>query len=112
MINPLDIFKIKAGIGNFANDHPKFYPFLLAVAAAGAKEGTIVEMKVTTPEGKELETNLRLTESDIELVRLLRELGGSLQKSSPSDNAQGGGEKTEDPASQDRPEGTEDTGDA
>ena len=80
MINPLDFFKVKAGLGKFAANHPKFFPFMKAVAAAGAKEGTIVEMKVTTPEGKELETNLRLTDEDIELIRMLREIGSGLQK--------------------------------
>lgn len=80
MINPLDFFKVKAGLGKFSANHPKFFPFMKAVAEAGAREGTIVEMKVTTPEGKELETNLRLTDEDIELIRMLREIGSGLQK--------------------------------
>ena len=86
MINPLDFFKIKNGLGRVSADHPKLFPFMRAVSAAGAKEGTIVEMKVTTPEGKELETNLRLTANDIEVFRMLRELGGAMSKEASQDS--------------------------
>ena len=88
MINPLDFFKIKNGLGRVSADHPKLFPFMRAVSAAGAKEGTIVEMKVTTPEGKELETNLRLTANDIEVFRMLRELGGAMSKEASQDSTQ------------------------
>ena len=54
MINPFDFFKVKAGLGKLGEEHPKLFPFMKAVSAAGAREGTIVEMKVTTPEGQVL----------------------------------------------------------
>ncbi len=77
MINPFDFFKVKAGLGKLGEEHPKLFPFMQAVSAAGAKEGTIVEMKVTTPEGQVLESNLKLTANDIELFRMIREIGGA-----------------------------------
>ena len=76
MINPMELFKVKGLLGEFGTNHPKFFPFLQAVAQAGAKEGTVVEMTVTTPEGRKMETNLRLSQSDLELIRLIRELAG------------------------------------
>ena len=76
MINPMDFFKVKGMLGEFSANHPKFFPFLQAVSQAGAREGTIVEMAVTTPEGQKLETNLRLTQSDIELIHMIREIAG------------------------------------
>ncbi len=80
MVNPMDLFKVKGLLGEFGTNHPKFFPFLQAVAQAGAKEGTIVEMSVLTPEGQKMETNLRLSESDLELIRLIREMAGQGDK--------------------------------
>ena len=77
MINPLDFFKVKAGLGKLGEEHPKLFPCMKAVSAAGAREGTIVEMKVTTPEGQVLESNMKLTANDIELFRMIREIGGA-----------------------------------
>ena len=98
-MNPMDFLKIRAGLINFSQNHPKFFPFMRAVAAAGAKEGTVVEMKVTTPEGKELETNLKLSAEDLELIHMIRELGSGFQKTAgqepPADtqNAEPDGEE-------------------
>ena len=88
MINPMDLFKVKGLLGEFGTIHPKFFPFLQAVAQAGAKEGTIVEMTVTTPEGTKMETNLRLSESDLELIRLIREMAGQGDKKGDDKNAE------------------------
>ena len=35
---------------------------------------TIIEIKVTTPDGESLESNLRLKESDLEVLRQMQEL--------------------------------------
>ncbi len=88
MINPMDLFKVKGLLGEFGTNHPKFFPFLQAVAQAGAKEGTVVEMTVTTPEGTKMETNLRLSESDLELIRLIREMAGQGDKKGDDKNAE------------------------
>ena len=87
MINPMDLFKVKGLLGEFGTNHPKFFPFLQAVAQAGAKEGTIVEMTVTTPEGTKMETNLRLSQSDLELIHLIREMAGQGDKKDKDGNA-------------------------
>ena len=81
MINPFDFFKVKAGLGKLGEEHPKLFPFMKAVSAAGAREGTIVEMRVTTPEGQVLESNMKLTANDIELFRMIREIGGAAMSS-------------------------------
>ncbi|MBR1471652.1 MAG: hypothetical protein IJ600_08435 [Lachnospiraceae bacterium] len=75
-MNPMDFLKIRQLLGAFSSNHPKFFPFMRAVAQAGAREGTIVEMTVTTPEGQKLETNLRLSDTDLELIRMMREMAG------------------------------------
>ena len=53
----------------FNRRHPKLAPFFGAIQAKALKEGTVIEMKVTTPEGKSLVASIRLTEADMELFR-------------------------------------------
>lgn len=54
--------------------HPRFPAFLTAVRAAGIHEGTVIEVKVTEPDGREFITNVRVKEEDLEAVRALGEL--------------------------------------
>ena len=65
-----NLFQLKNSWAAFTRNHPKFPKFLQAAGAA-IKPDTIIEIKVTTPEGKTIETNLKVKESDIELVRNL-----------------------------------------
>ena len=72
MINPMAVLKLKPLVESFRNNHPKFGPFL---SAAGAmKEDSILEMKVTTPEGQTIISNLKLTADDLALFAELRSL--------------------------------------
>ena len=52
-----NLMQLKNSWATFTRNHPKFPKFL--------------QIKVTTPEGKTIETNLKVRESDIELVRNL-----------------------------------------
>ena len=58
----------------FQKNHPKFPAFCKAVANRGIKEDTIVEIAVVTPEGERIETNIKVKESDLELMRGLTNL--------------------------------------
>jgi hypothetical protein len=40
------------------------------------RPGAVLELKVTSPEGKELVTNIKMNENDIETLRLLANLRG------------------------------------
>ena len=71
-MNPTAIFKAKKTWETFCMNHPKFPSFLQAAQSAGLKEGTIIEVSMTTPEGKTLSTNVRLTASDIEAFNNLK----------------------------------------
>lgn len=57
----------------FAAHHPKFPLFLNAIVRKGIQEGTIFEFKVTSPDGQELVTNMRLSSEDIELWKEISE---------------------------------------
>ena len=50
------IQKLKTQLDAFQRNHPKFTPFLDAVNKNALAEGTIIEIKVTSPEGKHYET--------------------------------------------------------
>ena len=56
-------------------NHPKFPAFLQAAQNAGITEGTIFEISMTTPEGKTMTTNVRLTASDMQAFNDLKGLG-------------------------------------
>ena len=71
-MNPTAIFKAKKSWETFCGNHPKFPAFLQAAQSAGLREGTIIEVSLTTPEGKTLATNVRLTASDIEAFNNLK----------------------------------------
>lgn len=74
MINPAKLFKIKNSWEGFAASHPKFVQFLGAVRRSALKEGTVIEINVTTADGKTLSSNMKLTASDIQMFKDLTEL--------------------------------------
>jgi len=76
MVNPASFFKIKSAWEKFAANHPKFPMFLQAAMASGIREDYIIEVKITDPEGKQICTNVKLTESDMELFHTLKDLKG------------------------------------
>ena len=67
--NPLKLMQLKDAWMQFNQRHPKLAPFFRAIQAKALKEGTVIEMKVTTPEGQSLISSIRLTEADMELFR-------------------------------------------
>ena len=73
-INPAQIFQIMGAWQKFTANHPKFPKFLKAVTSEGIREGTVVEMTVTTPEGKAYCSNLKITQEDLELLAQMRDI--------------------------------------
>ena len=73
-MNPTMLFKMKGMWDKFTANHPKFPMFLRAVQQKGIQEGTILAMSVTTPPGEKIETNIKLTASDMALFEELKQL--------------------------------------
>ena len=71
-LNPMQLIGLKNDIEKFKNNHPRFIQFLKAIAQDGMKEGTVLECKAITPEGKEMQTNIKITQEDLELVQKLK----------------------------------------
>lgn len=74
MINPMKLMKLKGAWERFSNAHPRFILFLDAAKRNGLKENTVIDFTITTPEGKTLNSNLKLTAEDMELFAELTEL--------------------------------------
>lgn len=67
--------KLKSNMDRFRSNHPKFPLFLKAVSENAMEEGTLIEINVTTPEGKNYCTNLKLKQEDLDFIRTLSEMG-------------------------------------
>lgn len=75
MQNPMELMKIMGLWNSFKSNHPKFPKFMAAAAQPGViTADTILEMKITTADGRTLETNMKITESDMELFQQLKNI--------------------------------------
>lgn len=72
-MNPMALMKIKGLMDKFQSNHPKV-PMFFKAAAQNINEGTIIEINVTTAEGKTLCTNMKVTREDLELVEQLKDM--------------------------------------
>lgn len=73
-MNPMNLLQLQGAWTQFKANHPKFPRFLSAVCQKSIKEGTVIEFRVTTPDGRETASNLRLKADDIALFQELQEL--------------------------------------
>ncbi|MBQ7841765.1 MAG: hypothetical protein IJ390_14950 [Lachnospiraceae bacterium] len=73
-MNPMKILQIKNAWDKFSANHPKFAPFLKAVSSGVINSGTIIEINVTTADGRTVNTNLKIKEEDMDLFREMKDL--------------------------------------
>lgn len=71
-MNPMGFMKIKGLVDRFKDNHPKV-PMFFTAASKSVDVGSIIEINITTAEGKNLCTNMKVTADDMELVRQLSE---------------------------------------
>lgn len=74
MMDFKNIMKMKGAWDTFSANHPKLMPFMQAVGKNAIGAGTIIEIKVQSPDGKEYATNMKLTESDMELFGQIKNM--------------------------------------
>ena len=67
-MNPVKLMQIKAAIAGVERRHPNLRKFFEAVGREELREGTILELKVQTAEGKKLVSNVKLTKEDEKLI--------------------------------------------
>lgn len=73
-INPLKLLQLKGAWDQFTGRHPKFPSFLKALSQGAVAEGTVLEFTVTTPDGRVLNSNLKITAEDMALVEQLKNI--------------------------------------
>ena len=74
MMNPASIMKIMEAKNKFTANHPKFMAFMNAVFSREVTEGTIIEITVTRPGEEAVTTNMRVQQSDLDLLEELKEI--------------------------------------
>ena len=68
------LFKLTGIWSKFCKDHPKFPQFVKAVQKNGLKVDTVVDLKITYPDGNVLDTNLKITERDLAALEELKKM--------------------------------------
>lgn len=74
-MNPAILMKLMSAKNAFTKNHPKFVAFLSTVFKNGVEEGTIIEISVQKPGQEKITSNIKIQQSDLDLLQGLRELG-------------------------------------
>lgn len=72
--NPAAILQMMNLWNRFQKNHPKFPKFLKAVMLSGIKEGSIIEIKVTTADGENFDSNLKISADDMEMIEQIKNM--------------------------------------
>jgi len=72
-MNPVALMQMGGLLDRFKNNHPKV-PMFFKAAAQNIGEGSIIEISVTSPEGRKINTNMRVTAEDLELMEQLKNM--------------------------------------
>lgn len=73
-VNPMQIMKLADRWRIFSSQHPRFVDFVRDIGRSSMQEGTILELKVTEPDGRVKVTNIRLTQEDLESIGIIKDL--------------------------------------
>lgn len=68
------IMKVRQAWETFVQNHPKFPVFVNAVREKGISEGSVVRIEITNPDGQEMKVALKVKQSDLEMIELLKSL--------------------------------------
>ncbi|MCM1190605.1 MAG: hypothetical protein NC541_15090 [bacterium] len=74
-MNPTAIMRLMSAKAQFERNHPKFMAFVKAMLSRPIEEGTVLEITVTRPGEAPVTANIRVQQSDLELLAQLKELG-------------------------------------
>ena len=73
-MNPAAMMKIMGAMNTFKGNHPKFMSFLNYVFSSGFPEGSIIEITVTKPGEEPVTSNMKVTQSDLDLFESLKDM--------------------------------------
>ncbi len=76
-MNPIAMMQAAGRIKIFQEQHPKALAFIKSVSEGDIREGSVIEVKVITPEGKESVSNIKVTKDDMETFNLFKNNSGN-----------------------------------
>lgn len=68
------IFKLQGLWMKFCKNHPKFPQFVKSIQKNGIKADSVIDIKITYPDGNNVECNLKITESDLQILNELKSI--------------------------------------
>lgn len=71
-MNPMNFMKLKGLLDDFNARHPKLFKFLRAVSQKGMQEGSVIEIKITNPDGNSHTANIKVSQKDLEFFQALQ----------------------------------------
>ena len=73
-MNPQSMMQFMSALNTFRANHPKFAGFIGMFIKSGIPEGSVIEITVTKPGEEPLTTNMKVLQSDIELMHALKSM--------------------------------------
>ena len=73
-MNPQNFMRLMTAFNTFRSNHPKFVSFAQMMLKRGIDEGTVIEITVTRPQEEPVTSNMKVTQSDLELFASLKDL--------------------------------------
>jgi hypothetical protein len=73
-MNPAALGKLKDQIVTFQYTHPKFVSFMKDTLSTGIPESSVLEISITKPGTEKVTTNIRVQQSDLELLDNLKSI--------------------------------------
>ena len=73
-MNAASIMKLMSAKNQFSKNHPKFEAFIQSILSRPIEEDTVIEITVTRPGEKSVTANLKVQQSDLELLEELKGL--------------------------------------
>ena len=74
-MNPAAMMKVMNAMNTFKANHPKFMAFLSYVFQGSFPEGTVIEITITKPGQESITSNMKVTQSDLDLFDSLKDVG-------------------------------------
>ena len=78
MINPLTMMKVINERHEFVKNHREVFPFLKENLGGDLEVGTVMEISIKSPSGKESIEKIKIEESDLPLLKAMAELIGQI----------------------------------
>ena len=73
-MNPQSMMQFMGALNTFRANHPKFAGFIGMFIKSGIPEGSVIEITVTKPGEEPVTTNMKVQQSDIELMQALKSI--------------------------------------